>query len=73
MTGYIISYQEESGGHNGLINVNDTVTSITIITIPMEWPTYSIYSVSIVATSRTLPSIETTVTDIYIGAAITTE
>ena len=63
VTGYIISYQQQNGGHNGSVTVNDTVTS-TIITGLMIGATYYI---SIVATSNTLPSTEITVTDITIG------
>ena len=64
MTGYIISYQQQDGGHSDPVTVNDTVTS-TIITGLMIGATYSI---SIVATSNTLPSDETTASDITIGS-----
>ena len=63
MTGYIISYKQQDGVHSDSVNVNDTVTS-TIITGLMIGATYSI---SIVATSNTLPSDETTALDITIG------
>ena len=63
MTGYIISYQQQDGVHSDSVNVNETVTS-TIITGLMIGATYSI---SIVATSNTLPSDETTASDITIG------
>ena len=68
MTGYIISYQQQDGVHSDSVNVNETVTS-TIITGLMIGATYSI---SIVATSNTLPSDETTASDITIGNVITT-
>ena len=63
MTGYIISYQQQDGGNSDSMNVIDTVTS-TIITGLLIGATYSI---SIVATSHTLPSDETTASDITIG------
>ena len=65
MTGYIISYQQQDGGHSDSVTVNesDTVTS-TIITGLLIGATYSI---SVVSTSNTLPSDETTVPDITIG------
>ena len=66
MTGYIISYQQQNRGHNGSVNV-DIVTS-TIITRLTIGATYSF---SIVATSNTLPSTKTTVTDITIGIIYT--
>ena len=66
VTGYIISYQQQNGGHNGSVNV-DIVTS-TIITRLTIGATYSF---SIVATSNTLPSTKTTVTDITIGIIYT--
>ena len=65
VTGYIISYQTQDGGHSGSVNENETATS-TIITGLMTGATYS---VTIVATSSTLPSTETTVPDITIGIA----
>ena len=60
MTGYIISYQQQDGVS---VTVNDTVTS-AIITGLMIGVTYSN---SVVATSNTLPSTETTAPDITIG------
>ena len=65
VTGYIISYQQQDGVHS------DSVTAVTstIITGLMIGATYSI---SIVATSNTLPSTETT-DDITIGNMITVE
>ena len=63
MTGYIISYQQQDGVHTGSVTVDDTAVTSTIITGLMIGATYSI---SIVATSNTLPSTETT-DDITIG------
>ena len=57
VTGYIISYQQKDGVHSGSVTVDDTAVSSTIITGLMIGATYSI---SIVATSNTLPSTETT-------------
>ena len=65
VTGYIISYQTLDGGHSGSVT-NETATS-TIITGLMTGATYSI---SIVATSSTLPSTETTAPDITIGTGL---
>ena len=65
VTGYIISYQTLDGGHSGSVT-NETATS-TIITGLMTGATYSI---SIVATSNTLPSTETTAPDITIGTGL---
>ena len=70
VTGYIISYQQQDGTHTGSETAADTDTS-TIITGLMIGATYSI---SIVATSNTLPSTETTAPDdITIGNVITAE
>ena len=63
VTGYNISYQTHDGGHSGSLNVDETATT-TIITGLMTGATYSI---TIVATSNTLPSTETTAPDITIG------
>ena len=63
VTGYIISYQPQDGGHSGSVNIDENVTS-TIITGLMTGATYSI---TIVATSNTLPSTEITAPDITIG------
>ena len=65
VTGYIISYQTLDGGHSGSVT-NETATS-TIITGLMTGATYSI---TIVATSNTLNSTETTVPDITIGTGL---
>ena len=66
VTGYIISYQTQDGGHSGSVNENETASS-TIITGLMTGATYSI---TIVATSSTLPSTETTAPDITIGTGL---
>ena len=71
MTGYIISYQQQDGVQSDSVTVDDTAVTSTIITGLMIGATYSI---SIVATSNTLPSTETTVPDdITIGNMITVE
>ena len=71
VTGYIISYQQQDGVHSGSVSVDDTAVTSTIIVGLMIGATYSI---SIVATSNTLPSTETTVPDdITIGNMITAE
>ena len=71
VTGYIISYQQQDGAHSDSVTVDDTAVTSTIITGLMIGATYSI---SIVATSNTLPSTETTVPDdITIGNMITVE
>ena len=67
VTGYIISYQQQDEVHSDA--VTETVTS-TIITGLMIGATYSI---SIVATSSTLPSNETIAQNITIGNGVSTE
>ena len=69
VTGYIISYQQQDGVHSDSVNVNETTVTSTIITGLMIGVTYSI---SIVATTSTLPSNVTTAPDITIGNVITT-
>ena len=69
VTGYIISYQQQDGVHSDSVNVNETVIS-TIITGLMIGATYSI---SVVATSSTLPSNETIPQNITIGNGIYAE
>ena len=69
VTGYIISYKQQDGVHSGSVNVNETVIS-TIITGLMIGATYSI---SVVATSSTLPSNETIPQKITIGNGIYAE
>ena len=68
VTGYIISYRQQDGVHSGSVNVNETVIS-TIITGLMIGATYSI---SVVATSSTLPS-NTIPQNITIGNGIYAE
>ena len=63
MIGYIISYQTLDGGHSGSVNIDETTTSTIIIGLM----TGATYSISVVATSNTLNSTETTVPDITIG------
>ena len=64
VTGYIISYKQQNGVHSDSVTVDDTAVTSTIITGLMIGATYSI---SVVATSNTLPSDETTAPDITIG------
>ena len=66
MTGYIISYQTLDEEHSGSVNVNETTTN-TIITGLMTGINYSI---TIVATSSTLPSTEIDAPDITIGTGL---
>ena len=63
MTGYIISYKQQDGVHSGSVNVNETVISTIIIGLMIG----ATYSISVVATSNTIPSDETTASDITIG------
>ena len=70
VTGYIISYQQQDGVHTGSVTVDDTAVTSTIITGLMIGATYSI---SIVATSNTLPSNETSLPDITIIGNVITE
>ena len=67
VTGYIISYKQQDEVHSH--SVTETVTS-TIITGLMIGATFSI---SIVATSSTLPSNETIAQNITIGNGVSTE
>ena len=71
VTGYLISYQQQDEVHCDSVTVDDTAVTSTIITGLMIGATYSI---SIVATSNSLHSTETTVPDdITIGNMITVE
>ena len=70
MTGYIISYKQQDGVHSDPVNVNETTVTSTIITGLMIGATYSI---SIVATSSTLPSNETIAQNITIGNGVSAE
>ena len=70
VTGYIISYKQQDGVHSDSVNVNETTLTSTIITGLMTGATYSI---SIVATSSTLPSNETIAQNITIGNGVSTE
>ena len=68
MTGYIITYQQHPERLNRSVMADETATNITITGLM----TGTTYSISIVATSSTLPSIVTTVTDI-VGMYYTSE
>ena len=70
VTGYIITYKQQDGVHSNSVNVNETTVTSTIITGLMIGATYSI---SIVATSSTLPSNVTTAPDITIGNGVSAE
>ena len=63
VTGYIIYYQQQDGGHTGSVTAGATSTT-TIITGLMTGATYSI---SVVATSSMLPSNVTAAVTITIG------
>ena len=62
MTGYIISYQQQDGGHNGSVIAENSTSAI--ISGLMSGATYNI---SIVATSSTVPSTEITVHNVTLG------
>ena len=53
VTSYTIYYQQQDGGQSGSLEVVDTDTRITIAGLTVGAP----YSISIVANSKTLPSI----------------
>ena len=64
VTGYIIYYQQQDGGHNGSEMAGATATTATITGL-MTGATYFITMVA--ATSSTLPSNETVAVNITIG------
>ena len=69
VTGYIIFYQQQDVAVNSdSVTIDDSAVNSTIITGLMIG---AIYSISIVATSNTLPSTVTIVPDIIIGNMIT--
>ena len=61
--GYIIYYQQQDVGHNGLVIPGATTTTATITGLM----TGATYSITMVATSSTLPSNETAAVNITIG------
>ena len=63
VTGYIIYYQQQDGGHNGSEMAGATATNATITGLM----TGATYSITMVATSNTLPSIVTAAENITIG------
>ena len=62
-TGYIIYYQQQDGGHNGSEMTGTTATTVTITGLM----TGATYSITMVATSTTLPSTVTAAVTINIG------
>ena len=65
VTGYIIYYQQQDGGHTGSVVSGDTTTTATITGLMT-----GTYSITMVATSSTLPSNETAAETITIGRYI---
>ena len=63
VTGYIIYYQQQDGGHTGSKMAEDTATTATITGLM----TGATYSITMVATSSTLPSTVTAAETISIG------
>ena len=63
MTGYIIYYQQQDGGHNGSEMAGATATTATITGLM----TGATYSITVVATSSTLSSNETAAETTTIG------
>ena len=63
VTGYIIYYQQQDGGHNGSEMAGATATTATITGLM----TGATYFITMVATSSTLPSTVTAAVTITIG------
>ena len=63
VTGYIIYYQQQDGGHTDLVYAEANVTTATITKLM----TGATYSITMVATSSTLPSTVTAAETITIG------
>ena len=63
MTGYIIYYQQQDGEHSGSKMAEDTATTATITGLI----TGVTYSITMVATSSTLPSNVTAAETVTIG------
>ena len=63
VTGYIIYYQQQDGGHNGSEMAGATATTATITGLM----TGAAYSITMVATSSTLPSTVTAAVTVTIG------
>ena len=64
VTGYIIYYQQQDGGHSGSEEVVGATSTTATITGLMTWANYSI---TVVATSSTLPSTVTAAENIIIS------
>ena len=67
VTGYIIYYQQQDGGHTGSEMAGATATTATITGLM----TGATYSITMVATSSTLPSTVTAAETITIGMIYT--
>ena len=63
VTGYIICYQQQDGGHTGSVMAGANATTATITGLM----TGATYSITMVATSSTLPSTVTAEEHITIG------
>ena len=63
VTGYIIYYQQQDGGHTGSVVAGATATTATITGLM----TGATYSITMVATSSTLPSTVTGTVTITVG------
>ena len=66
VTGYIIYYQQQDGGHNGSQMAGATTTNATITGLM----TGATYSITMVAASSTLPSTMTAAETITIGMSM---
>ena len=63
VTGYIVFYQQESGGQNGTVKAGQTADSISINGLIAG----ATYSISVVAMSNTLNSVLTDLPDFTLG------
>ena len=63
VTGYIIYYQQQDGGHTDSVSAGITTTTATITGLM----TGATYSITMVATSSTLPSTVTAAVTVTIG------
>ena len=66
VTGYIIYYQQQDGGHNDSVTAVTTATTATITGLIPG----ATYSITMVATSSTLPSTVTAAEAITIGKCL---
>ena len=66
VTGYIIYYQQQNGGERLSVNTNNTTTNITIT----ELNERATYSITMVATSSTIPSTETAALTVTVGTGL---